>query len=355
MLYHQEKWEGVLSLLEPLFDKIFALDDGLAAGICLLSFEGYLQKRQPAKCRKPLEFLENLLPSEERVKVDMDWEQSGVTSSSWNAEAPDEASSLEEWDDDMETSLLSFPCISKLNLKESETNSANGDAHYLSKTEDLIPLTAFYRARILLSLGNERAAIEVLRDLLNKIPGCLPALFLRTEIALIQRRFGEAAVWLNRCIRAPDGSPMRNALLSNLGAVHYRLGNINVACLCFSKALPMDASIHSDNQRRTLYNMGLVSLRQGAYERALSQFRQSATAMFSEPCLWIRMAECCLALSRLTSSPNEAKVRIERPAITTKALPSVIVLPTAASQQSEESSCHGDSMTPGALSRVCCR
>ena len=357
MLYHQEKWEDILSLLEPLLEKIYALDDGLAAGICLLSFEVYLQKRQPAKCRKPLEFLDGMLPSEARVKVDMDWEQSSVaSSSSCNAEAPDEAPSLEEWDG-METSFLSFPCISKLNLKASDTHSANGvDAHHLSKTEDLIPLAAFYRARILLSLGNERTAIEVLRELLNKIPGCLPALFLRTEIALIQRRFEEAAVWLNRCIRAPDGSPMRNALLNNLGAVHYRLGNINVACLCFSKALQMDTNIHSDNQRRTLYNTGLVSLRQGAYERALSQFRQSATAMFSEPCLWIRMAECCLALSRLTSSHDEANIHIQRPAITTKALPHVIVLPTAASQPEEESSCHGDAFTlAAAVSRICRR
>jgi len=320
----KREYDVVLSILQPLFENVYSFDDGLALGVCFLMMDCYLGKREPLECKPMLRFLETLLSADaeenHQTNIPTDW-NSSVADVLRSGTPPVGGTA----DMSSQLQLLSYPCTSKLmmisNDQEAEANGIN--LHEIPGQDNFKTLLCIYRARILFAMGHRKEATNQLKSVLSRDPWCVPALFLKAQICLVANKYDKATALLDRCMQAcPEGSQIQSIILNNMGSLEYKLGNMSVASLCFSTSLSPKPDA---DQLRTLYNIGLISLRQQRYEDALSKFKAASTVLFREPALWVRMAECCIALEQPLP---KREWKTERPVLDAS-LPSITILPAA--------------------------
>jgi len=118
--------------------------------------------------------------------------------------------------------------------------------------------------------------------------------------------------------------PLQALFYNNMGCLHYKLSKYSSAAFYFTRALQMSVaqkqkaaayendkrSVPAHNQRTALGNHGEVSYNNGMallaahdYVSAFKCFQKAVFVFSSWPCLWFRMAECCVKEYRKPPPP----------------------------------------------------
>ncbi|KAL3136627.1 hypothetical protein ABBQ38_005867 [Trebouxia sp. C0009 RCD-2024] len=193
----------------------------------------------------------------------------------------------------------------------------------------VVQLVRILRARLNLALNQLRPARRDIKAILAADPNSPQGISLKAQLELQRQSYRKAAriLTISPASPAPEGtnpSPgstapgqpsqqggaKRITMLSNMGCVQHTLGKSNTAALCFAQALrtcaqtPVleqaggaSAGVVSHNAHLHItYSAGLQALQLGKYSTALRCFQVSAAALYDQPLLWMRMADCCLAV-----------------------------------------------------------
>uniref|UniRef100_A0A8D2M530 CCR4-NOT transcription complex subunit 10 n=1 Tax=Zonotrichia albicollis TaxID=44394 RepID=A0A8D2M530_ZONAL len=171
------------------------------------------------------------------------------------------------------------------------------------------------------------ALIEVAK---SKIHQSAPSLFLKSNFEYLRGNYRKAVKLLNSANIAEHpgfmktGECLRCMFWNNLGCIHFAMGKHNLGIFYFKKALqendnacaqlgtgssdpgkkfsgrPM-CTLLTNKRYELLYNCGIQLLHIGRPLAAFECLIEAVQVYHSNPRLWLRIAECCIAANKGTS------------------------------------------------------
>lgn len=332
MRYYEGSIQKALSILEKLMEKIHDVDEGCAAAVCCLWTDVHLKQNRPFACRSAMNHLEQIV-HQDHPQMPIRWESKPISNRE-NSLIPIEMVSRGVV---LEPYLLKYPSGSK--WTPSLEGIENGERS-ISSQGDLGALKDLYRIKILLALGQIEEAAKETKETLERHPESLAVRFLEAEIWYVLGDWEKASDALQNVQNMASEIPrVQSSILNNVGAIQLKLDRLNFASLCFSKSLLEASPSISGSQLQITYNLGLSALKQGAYRQALTNFQKSMPFTHSNPCIWIRMAECCIGLVQNIDSKLGNKIE-HRPS--RNGLPDMLILPNTNSIPLEHSTLKGE-------------
>uniref|UniRef100_A0AAY5E8R1 CCR4-NOT transcription complex subunit 10 n=1 Tax=Electrophorus electricus TaxID=8005 RepID=A0AAY5E8R1_ELEEL len=157
-----------------------------------------------------------------------------------------------------------------------------------------------------------------------------PSLFLKSNFEYLRGNYRKAVKLLNSSNIAEHPGPLKTGecvrcmFWNNLGCIHFAMGKHNLGIFYFKKALqendhtcaqlgdakkftgiPMCALL-ANKRYELLYNCGIQLLHLGRPLAAFECLMEAVQVYHSNPRLWLRLAECCIAANK-GSSEQETK------------------------------------------------
>uniref|UniRef100_A0A8B9K0F0 CCR4-NOT transcription complex subunit 10 n=1 Tax=Astyanax mexicanus TaxID=7994 RepID=A0A8B9K0F0_ASTMX len=157
-----------------------------------------------------------------------------------------------------------------------------------------------------------------------------PSLFLKSNFEYLRGNYRKAVKLLNSSNIAEHPGPLKTGecvrcmFWNNLGCIHFAMGKHNLGIFYFKKALqendhtcaqlgdakkftgiPMCALL-ANKRYELLYNCGIQLLHIGRPLAAFECLMEAVQVYHSNPRLWLRLAECCIAANK-GSSEQESK------------------------------------------------
>ncbi|NXA11814.1 CNO10 protein, partial [Sapayoa aenigma] len=173
------------------------------------------------------------------------------------------------------------------------------------------------------------ALIEVAKSKIHQVSSA-PSLFLKSNFEYLRGNYRKAVKLLNSANIAEHpgfmktGECLRCMFWNNLGCIHFAMGKHNLGIFYFKKALqendnacaqlgtgssdpgkkfsgrPM-CTLLTNKRYELLYNCGIQLLHIGRPLAAFECLIEAVQVYHSNPRLWLRIAECCIAANKGTS------------------------------------------------------
>ncbi|XP_041421401.1 CCR4-NOT transcription complex subunit 10-A isoform X5 [Xenopus laevis] len=232
------------------------------------------------------------------------------------------------------------------NGKNNETNSnANNREPFAQRGDGGVHVEAAkskihqYKVRAYIQMKSLKACKREIKSVMNTSGNSAPSLFLKSNFEYLRGNYRKAVKLLNSSNIAEypgfmkTGECVRCMFWNNLGCIHFAMGKHNLGLFYFKKALQENdntcAQLPSSNtdpgkkfssrpmctlltnkRYELLYNCGIQLLHIGRPLAAFEYLIEAVQVYHSNPRLWLRLAECCIAANKgvsVSTSEQETK------------------------------------------------
>uniref|UniRef100_A0A668AX59 CCR4-NOT transcription complex subunit 10 n=1 Tax=Myripristis murdjan TaxID=586833 RepID=A0A668AX59_9TELE len=188
-----------------------------------------------------------------------------------------------------------------------------------------------YKVRAYIQMKSSKACKREIKSVMNTAGNSAPSLFLKSNFEYLRGNYRKAVKLLNSSNIAEHpgalktGECVRCMFWNNLGCIHFAMGKHNLGIFYFKKALqendhtcaqlgdgtkkfagiPMCALL-ANKRYELLYNCGIQLLHIGRPLAAFECLMEAVQVYHSNPRLWLRLAECCIAANK-GGSEQESK------------------------------------------------
>ncbi|XP_060136637.1 CCR4-NOT transcription complex subunit 10 isoform X4 [Zootoca vivipara] len=192
-----------------------------------------------------------------------------------------------------------------------------------------------YKVRAYIQMKSLKACKREIKSVMNTAGNSAPSLFLKSNFEYLRGNYRKAVKLLNSSNIAEHpgfmktGECLRCMFWNNLGCIHFAMGKHNLGIFYFKKALqendnacaqlgtggsdtgkkfsgrPM-CTLLTNKRYELLYNCGIQLLHIGRPLAAFECLIEAVQVYHSNPRLWLRIAECCIAANK-GSSEQETK------------------------------------------------
>ncbi|KAK1389455.1 CCR4-NOT transcription complex subunit 10 [Heracleum sosnowskyi] len=338
------------SILEPVYQKVAPISEGIALRICLLLLDGALLSHHALRSAEVIDYVEkiscvtSMINQGENVSHAQLQPLSLVTKSSSvpnSTPIPDISSgdsgtntseislsrSLSE-EAEYENLFSAFDMSGQNLSRPSILHSLNDISR--TQVDDSFPITDLrlklhlYKVRFLLLTRNPKAAKREVKMAMNIARGNNSmVLFLKAQLEYARGNHPKAIKLL---MASSNRTEIGTSIMfyNNLGCIHYQLGKYQTSALYFCKALSISSAMRKEKPRthtslspdkwlRVTYNCGMQYLACGKPMLAARCFHKASLVSYNRPLLWLRIAECCLmALEKgLLDSDGDSSSRSE--------------------------------------------
>ncbi|XP_075683280.1 CCR4-NOT transcription complex subunit 10 isoform X3 [Rhinoderma darwinii] len=224
------------------------------------------------------------------------------------------------------------------NGKHNETNSNNKEA-LNTKTDGGAQLESAkskihqYKVRAYIQIKSLKACKREIKSVMNTSGSSTLSLFLKSNFEYLRGNYRKAVKLLNSSNISEHpgfmktGECARCMFWNNLGCIHFAMGKHNLGLFYFKKAIqendnacaqlsttdqakkfsgrPM-CTLLTNKRYELLYNCGIQLLHIGRPLAAFECLIEAVQVYHSNPRLWLRLAECCIAANKGTPE-QEAK------------------------------------------------
>ncbi|KAJ8004857.1 hypothetical protein DPEC_G00140660 [Dallia pectoralis] len=226
------------------------------------------------------------------------------------------------------------------NGKGEGTNKDGGNqkAEFIAMIEAAKSKMHQYKVRAYIQMKSSKACKREIKSVMNTAGNSAPSLFLKSNFEYLRGNYRKAVKLLNSSNIAEHpgaiktGECVRCMFWNNLGCIHFAMGKHNLGIFYFKKALqendhtcaqlgdggaagngqskkfsgiPMCALL-ANKRYELLYNCGIQLLHIGRPLAAFECLMEAVQVYHSNPRLWLRLAECCIAANK-GSSEQESK------------------------------------------------
>lgn len=293
ILYHLRQYTEAIIVGEKLYQFIEPFEEKFAQAVCFLLVDLYLLTCQAEKALHLLAVLEKMISQG----------GSGKNGKNETGNASKEASNHK-----VESGTL--------------TEAAKSKIHQ-------------YKVRAYIQIKSLKACKREIKSVMNTAGNSAPSLFLKSNFEYLRGNYRKAVKLLNSSNIAEHpgfmktGECLRCMFWNNLGCIHFAMGKHNLGIFYFKKALqendnacaqlgtggtepgkkfsgrPM-CTLLTNKRYELLYNCGIQLLHIGRPLAAFECLIEAVQVYHSNPRLWLRIAECCIAANK-GSSEQESK------------------------------------------------
>ncbi|XP_063308290.1 CCR4-NOT transcription complex subunit 10 isoform X1 [Pelobates fuscus] len=222
------------------------------------------------------------------------------------------------------------------NGKNEANNNTNNKDVSTQKSEVGVQLEAAkskihqYKVRAYIQMRSLKACKREIKSVMNTSGNSTPSLFMKSNFEYLRGNYRKAIKLLNSSNIAEHpgfmktGECARCMFWNNLGCIHFAMGKHNLGLFYFKKALqendnacaqlgintsdpgkkfsgrPM-CTLLTNKRYELLYNCGIQLLHIGRPLAAFECLIEAVQVYHSNPRLWLRLAECCIAANKGTS------------------------------------------------------
>ncbi|XP_069068085.1 CCR4-NOT transcription complex subunit 10 isoform X2 [Pleurodeles waltl] len=184
-----------------------------------------------------------------------------------------------------------------------------------------------YKVRAYIQMKSLKACKREIKSVMNTAGNAPPSLFLKSNFEYLRGNYRKAVKLLNGSNIAEHpgymktGECLRCMFWNNLGCIHFAMGKHNLGIFYFKKALlendtacaqlaamttdpgkkfsgrPM-CTLLTNKRYELLYNCGIQLLHVGRPLAAFECLIEAVQVYHSNPRLWLRLAECCIAANK---------------------------------------------------------
>uniref|UniRef100_A0A4W5NCP0 CCR4-NOT transcription complex subunit 10 n=1 Tax=Hucho hucho TaxID=62062 RepID=A0A4W5NCP0_9TELE len=278
--YHMRQYSEAIAIGERLYQFLEPFEEKFALAVCFLLVDLYLLTYQPEKALHLLAVLEKL----------------SVQGNNKNG-------------------------------KGETGNSANKDgrnqkAEFIGMIEAAKSKMHQYKVRAYIQMKSSKACKREIKSVMNTAGNSASSLFLKSNFEYLRGNYRKAVKLLNSSNIAEHpgaiktGECVRCMFWNNLGCIHFAMGKHNLGIFYFKKALqendhtcaqlgdakqfsgiPMCALL-ANKRYELLYNCGIQLLHIGRPLAAFDCLMDAVQVYHSNPGLWLRLAECCIAANK---------------------------------------------------------
>ncbi|XP_059674608.1 CCR4-NOT transcription complex subunit 10 isoform X4 [Gavia stellata] len=290
ILYHLRQYAEAISVGEKLYQFIEPFEEKFAQAVCFLLVDLYLLTYQAEKALHLLAVLEKMI-------------------SQGNSN-------------------------SKNGKNESGNNTNKDSSNQKAESGALIEIAKSkihqYKVRAYIQMKSLKACKREIKSVMNTAGNSAPSLFLKSNFEYLRGNYRKAVKLLNSANIAEHpgfmktGECLRCMFWNNLGCIHFAMGKHNLGIFYFKKALqendnacaqlgtgssdpgkkfsgrPM-CTLLTNKRYELLYNCGIQLLHIGRPLAAFECLIEAVQVYHSNPRLWLRIAECCIAANKGTS------------------------------------------------------
>uniref|UniRef100_A0A0B8RRD0 CCR4-NOT transcription complex subunit 10 n=1 Tax=Philothamnus irregularis TaxID=1899461 RepID=A0A0B8RRD0_9SAUR len=285
ILYHLRQYTEAIIIGEKLYQFIEPFEEKFAQAVCFLLVDLYLLTCQAEKALHLLAVLEKMVSQ-------------GNNNKNGKAETGNNAS--KEANNKTESGTL--------------TEAAKSKIHQ-------------YKVRAYIQMKSLKACKREIKSVMNTAGNSAPSLFLKSNFEYLRGNYRKAVKLLNSSNIAEHpgfmktGECLRCMFWNNLGCIHFAMGKHNLGIFYFKKALqendnacaqlgtggtdpgkkfsgrPM-CTLLTNKRYELLYNCGIQLLHIGRPLAAFECLIEAVQVYHSNPRLWLRIAECCIAANK---------------------------------------------------------
>ncbi|XP_069068090.1 CCR4-NOT transcription complex subunit 10 isoform X6 [Pleurodeles waltl] len=286
ILYHLRQYSEAISIGEKLYQFIEPFEEKFAQAVCFLLVDLYLLTHQTEKALHLLVVLEKMI----------------LQGSSNNKNGKHN-----------ETGNNKDACNQK-NEAGAQVEAAKSKIHQ-------------YKVRAYIQMKSLKACKREIKSVMNTAGNAPPSLFLKSNFEYLRGNYRKAVKLLNGSNIAEHpgymktGECLRCMFWNNLGCIHFAMGKHNLGIFYFKKALlendtacaqlaamttdpgkkfsgrPM-CTLLTNKRYELLYNCGIQLLHVGRPLAAFECLIEAVQVYHSNPRLWLRLAECCIAANK---------------------------------------------------------
>ncbi|XP_072710016.1 CCR4-NOT transcription complex subunit 10 isoform X2 [Ciconia boyciana] len=290
ILYHLRQYTEAISVGEKLYQFIEPFEEKFAQAVCFLLVDLYLLTYQAEKALHLLAVLEKMISQGNNN--------------------------------------------SKNGKNESGNNTNKDSSNQKAESGALIEVAKSkihqYKVRAYIQMKSLKACKREIKSVMNTAGNSAPSLFLKSNFEYLRGNYRKAVKLLNSANIAEHpgfmktGECLRCMFWNNLGCIHFAMGKHNLGIFYFKKALqendnacaqlgtgssdpgkkfsgrPM-CTLLTNKRYELLYNCGIQLLHIGRPLAAFECLIEAVQVYHSNPRLWLRIAECCIAASKGTS------------------------------------------------------
>ncbi|XP_032091506.1 CCR4-NOT transcription complex subunit 10 [Thamnophis elegans] len=285
ILYHLRQYTEAIIIGEKLYQFIEPFEEKFAQAVCFLLVDLYLLTCQAEKALHLLAVLEKMVSQ-------------GNNNKNGKAETGNNAS--KEANNKIESGTL--------------TEAAKSKIHQ-------------YKVRAYIQMKSLKACKREIKSVMNTAGNSAPSLFLKSNFEYLRGNYRKAVKLLNSSNIAEHpgfmktGECLRCMFWNNLGCIHFAMAKHNLGIFYFKKALqendnacaqlgtggtdpgkkfsgrPM-CTLLTNKRYELLYNCGIQLLHIGRPLAAFECLIEAVQVYHSNPRLWLRIAECCIAANK---------------------------------------------------------
>ncbi|XP_068791619.1 CCR4-NOT transcription complex subunit 10 isoform X2 [Struthio camelus] len=290
ILYHLRQYAEAISVGEKLYQFIEPFEEKFAQAVCFLLIDLYLLTYQAEKALHLLAVLEKMISQGNNN--------------------------------------------SKNGKNESANNTNKDSSNQKAESGALIEVAKSkihqYKVRAYIQMKSLKACKREIKSVMNTAGNSAPSLFLKSNFEYLRGNYRKAVKLLNSANIAEHpgfmktGECLRCMFWNNLGCIHFAMGKHNLGIFYFKKALqendnacaqlgtgssdpgkkfsgrPM-CTLLTNKRYELLYNCGIQLLHIGRPLAAFECLIEAVQVYHSNPRLWLRIAECCIAANKGTS------------------------------------------------------
>ncbi|MGH0120543.1 UNVERIFIED_CONTAM: hypothetical protein FKN15_067280 [Acipenser sinensis] len=283
--YHMRQYTEAITIGEKLYQFLEPFEEKFAQAVCFLLVDLYLLTFQPEKALHLIAVLEKL------------------TIQGNNKNGKNEAANKE---------------------------GSNQKAEYIAVIEAAKSKIHQYKVRAYIQMKSLKTCKREIKSVMNTAGNSAPSLFLKSNFEYLRGNYRKAVKLLNSSNIAEHpgvmktGECVRCMFWNNLGCIHFSMGKHNLGIFYFKKALqendhtcsqlaasgagqakkfsdiPM-CTLLANKRYELLYNCGIQLLHIGRPLAAFECLIEAVQVYHSNPRLWLRLAECCIAANKGTA------------------------------------------------------
>ncbi|XP_051878822.1 CCR4-NOT transcription complex subunit 10 isoform X2 [Pristis pectinata] len=287
ILYHLRQYTEAISIGEKLYQFIEPFEEKFAQALCFLLVDLYLLTYQPEKALLLLAVLEKMISQ-------------GNNKNGKSSEACKDATNQK-----VDAGVMVEAAKSKIHQ---------------------------CKVRAYVQMKSLKACKREIKSVMNTAGNSAPSLFLKSNFEYLRGNYRKAVKLLNSANITDHpgflstGECVRCMFWNNLGCIHFAMGKHNLGIFYFKKALqendvacvqlmgtgtstdhgkkfsgrPM-SSLLTNKRYELLHNCGIQLLHIGRPLAAFECLMEAVQVYHSNPRLWLRLAECCIAANKGTS------------------------------------------------------
>ncbi|XP_066289974.1 CCR4-NOT transcription complex subunit 10-like isoform X2 [Branchiostoma lanceolatum] len=296
--FHTRQFQEATSMLEKLFQFIEPLEETLARKICMVLIDLYLLTYQAEKALHMVSYFDKMLfdpPSTGKSKE-----------------------GAQDKDKDKEKDKTPESGGTPAAAKETSVET-------VSPNEEFRPLLHQYKARCCLLAKSIKACKREIKAVINTQGMTSTTIFLKANFEYLRHNYRKAVKLLSSIPDAPRmielGEWIPVMFYNNLGCIHFYMKKYNLGAFYFKKAMQENDNraqqlpkrepgqvlsgrplhtLATNKHYELLYNAGIQLFHAGRPLAAFDCLIESVQVYHSNPRLWLRIAECCIAANQET-------------------------------------------------------